>query len=105
MIAERRTVRVAASLLDDLDRQLGSERGPNGEPSARDFELRELFQVIDRFAEGFDALPELIAGRHDDRVLITHGLLVPRFAVLGQVALDGAVELIQLDLDLDAGWD
>jgi hypothetical protein len=27
-------------------------------------------------------------------------MLVPRFAVVGQLAADGAVELVQLDLDL-----
>ena len=29
-------------------------------------------------------------------------MLVARFAVVGQLAPDGAVELVQLDLDVDA---
>ena len=52
---------------------------------------------------GFDELPELIAGRPEYRVLITAGLLVSRLSVVGQLAADGAVELIELDIDLEAG--
>jgi hypothetical protein len=33
------------------------------------------------------------------------GSLVPRYSVTGQLAPDGAVELVQVDLDLEAGWD
>jgi hypothetical protein len=29
-------------------------------------------------------------------------VLVPRFSVVGQLAPDGAVELVQLDIDLEA---
>jgi hypothetical protein len=32
-------------------------------------------------------------------------MLVPRFSVVGQLASDGAVELISLQLDIDAGWE
>lgn len=92
-----------ASFFDDLDRQLRSERGPNGEPSTNDFQALELIRIVDWFAAGFDDLPELIPGRADYRILIATGVLVPRFAVVGQLAHDGAVELVQLDLDLEAG--
>lgn len=46
----------------------------------------------------------MIPGRHDYRILISQGMLVPRFAVVGQLVPDGAVELVQLDVDweLDA---
>jgi len=98
----RRIVRATAGFFEDLDRQLPSERGPDGEPSAHDFQVFELLQVVDRFATGFDGLPELIPGRPDYRVLISAGVLVARFAVVGQLAPDGAVELVQLDLDLEA---
>lgn len=33
----RREVRVTEQFFEDLDRQLGDERGPTGEPSATDF--------------------------------------------------------------------
>lgn len=102
MTDPRRTVRATASFFEDLDRQLPSERGPNGEPSTNDFQTLELIRIVDRFATGFDELPELIPGRLECRILIATGMLVPRFAVVGQLASDGAVELVQLDLDLGA---
>lgn len=101
-MTERRTVRATAGFFEDLDRQLPSERGPNGEPSAHDFQVFELLQVVDRFATGFDDLPQLVPGRPDYRILISAGMLVTAFAVVGQLAPDGAVELVQLDLDLEA---
>lgn len=101
MSDERRAVRAIASFFEDLDRQLGSERGPNGEPSTNDFQTLELLRIVERFATGFDELPELIPGRSDYRILIASSVLVPRFAVIGQLAPDGAIELTQLDLDLE----
>lgn len=105
MSGERREVRVVADFFADLDRQLGPARGPRGEPSVRDFEIHELLWVVDTFATNFDGLPPLVRGRDDYRVLIASGTIVPRLLVIGQVAGDGAVELVQLDLDLEAGWD
>jgi len=101
---ERLTVRATASFFGDLDRQLPSTRGPSGEASVNDFQVFELLRIIERFATGFYELPELIPGRSDYRVLIASGVLVPRFAVVGQLAQDGAVELVQLDVDLDTTW-
>ncbi len=100
MSEARRIVRATADFFQDLDRQLRPERGPAGEPSANDFQVFELIRIVDRFATGFDELPELIPGRSDYRLLISAGMLVTRFAVVGQLAADGAVELVQLDLDL-----
>lgn len=102
MSPERRTVRATADFFEDLDRQLPPERGPNGEPSVNDFQVLELLRIVDRFATGFDDMPELIPGRTDYRVLISTGLLVGRLAVVGQLARDGAVELVQIDFDFDA---
>jgi hypothetical protein len=101
---ERRAVRARSSFFDDLDRQLGPERGPRGEPSTTDFQALELLRIVEAFASGFDGLPELIPGRADYRVLVASGVLVPRFAVVGQLASDGAVELVELDIDLESGW-
>ena len=99
MSGQRRTVRATASFFDDLDRQLGPERGPNGEPSTGDFQVFELLRVVERFATAFDDLPELIPGRPDYPILIMHGTLVAVLSVIGQLAPDGAVELVQLDID------
>ena len=57
---ERQTVRVAPSFFEDLDRQLGRERGPNGEPSVVDFQAVELIEIVDEFATGFEQLPRVI---------------------------------------------
>jgi hypothetical protein len=48
---------------------------PNGEPSVHDFQVHELLRVVEQFA------------------------------VAGRLAPDGAIELIRLRLDLDAGWE
>lgn len=101
MTGARRTVRATPAFFEDLDRQLGSERGANGEPSANDFQVLELLRVIEVFATRFDELPALIPGRTDYRILIASGLLVPRFSVVGQLTSDAAVELIELDLDME----
>jgi len=49
-------------------------------------------------------MPRLIEGRDDYRVFISSGTLVPGISVIGQLARDGAVELIQLDLDTENPW-
>lgn len=103
MTGERRTVRTTQSFFEDLDRQLPAERGPNGEPSAHDFQVFELLRIVEVFATAFDELPALIPGRADYRILITTGILVPRLAVVGQLVSDNAIELIELDVDINAG--
>jgi hypothetical protein len=100
----RRQVRASARFFEDLDRQLPSERGANGEPSTNDFQVFDLFRIVEQFATRWDELPELIPGRADYHILLSAGSVVARLAVIGQLASDGAIELVQLDLDTDAGW-
>ncbi len=107
MSDERLIVRATTAFFEDPDRQLPPQRGANGEPSVNDFQVFELLRIVDRFASGFDELPELIPGRPDYRILIATGVLVPMFAVIGRRSPDGAVELVQhvqLDLDLAGEW-
>ena len=92
MTDQRRAVRATAGFFDDLDRQIPSERGPNGEPSTNDFQVFELLRVVEQFAIGFDDLPELIPGRAEYRILIATGTVVAVYSVIGQLAPDGAVE-------------
>lgn len=94
-----RSVRATPQFFHDLDDQFFAERGPNGEPSAHDFLVVELFRVIERFASGFDEL--LLVNEHDPghRMLVTAGRLVPFFVITGRLASDGAVELVSLDVD------
>ncbi|WP_419846948.1 hypothetical protein [Candidatus Poriferisocius sp.] len=104
MSGDRRAVRVTSDFFRDLDRALPSERGPAGQPSAIDFQTLELLRIVEHFAVSFDDLPELFPDRADYRLFIAAGMLVPRFSVIGQLASDGAVELVQLEIDLDAPW-
>jgi hypothetical protein len=104
LIEPRRQVRALARFFEDLDRQLPAERGPNGEPSTNDFQVFELLRIVEQFATGWDELPELIPGRPDYHILLSAGSVVARLAVIGQLATDGAIELVQLDPDLEAGW-
>jgi len=90
---ERRAVRATARFFEDLDRQLGAERGADGQPSTNDFQVFDLFRIVETFATQFDELPKLIPGRADYRIVIGVGVVVARFAVIGQLAPDGAVEL------------
>jgi hypothetical protein len=50
-------------------------------------------------------LPTLIRGRNDYRLLIAAGTIVPAFSVIAQLAQDGAVELLQLDIDTETDID
>ena len=58
---------------------------------------------LDRTPSGTGDLPELISGRSDYRVLLTSGVLVRALNVVGQLAPDGAVELVSIDIEV--GWD
>jgi hypothetical protein len=102
--AGRRTVRATQRFFEDLDRQLPAERGPNGEPSTNDFQVLDLSRIVERFAVGWDDLPRLFSDRPQYRILIAAGNVVARFAVIGQLAPDGAVELVQLDIDTESTW-
>jgi hypothetical protein len=101
---ERREVRATLDFFHDLDRQLRSERGPNGEPSTSDFQTFELLEIVEKFAVGFDDLPALIPGRDDYRILISAGVVVRAYSVVGQESPDGSIELVALDLDMDIDW-
>lgn len=100
----RRVVRASPDFVASLDAQLGDERGPDGEPSSSDFEAYELLSIIEEFATGSDDLPEYIPGRTEYRVLIKTGRVVPMVSVVGQLAPDGAIELVDIAIDLRGPW-
>ena len=100
----RRVVRATPRFFEDIDRQLRAERGPNGEPSTNDSQVFEPIRIVDRFAVDFDNLPQLISAREDYRVMVMSATLVPGFSVIGQLSTDGAIELVQLDIDTDLDW-
>lgn len=88
MSEARRVVRATASFFEDLDR----------------FPPSVVVRASPRrtTSRSSSSFGELIPGRADYRVLISAGMLVARFAVVGQLAPDGAMELVQLDIDVDA---
>lgn len=96
----RREVRATQAFFEELDIQLGDERGPDGEPSSYGLQNHELLTIVERFADDWDRLPDLIAGRSDYRVLVGAGMIVRAFVVTAQMASDGAVELIGIEIDV-----
>ena len=75
--------------------------GSRARRQQRTFRFFDLLRIVEIFATEFDFLPRLIAERPDYRLLVGVGVVVPRFAVVGQIVSDGAVELVQLDIDID----
>ena len=103
-MSERRPVRVDPRFLEQLDAQLGEERGLNGEPSRIDFLRFELPAIEDDFALRFEELGEVIPGRPDYRQIITAGRLVPGIAIVGQLTADDSVLLLGVELDFGSDW-
>ena len=66
--------------------------------------MLDLLRIVERFAVDCDDLPRKIPGRSQYRILIAVGNVVARFAVVGQLAPDGTVELLQLDIDTESMW-
>lgn len=100
MAADRRVVRVSTAFFDQLDRQLGTNRGNEGEPSATDFLVIDLPVIVERFATDFERLPETVEGVTAARVLVATGRLVRAVAVYGLLAADDSVDLIGIEFDL-----
>lgn len=98
-MSDRRTVRTTPDFFAQLDLQLRDERGPRGEPSSVDFLGYEMVAIVETFATGWEDLPALIPGRSDYRLLVKAGYLVRAFSVVGQLAPDGALDLVQIDID------
>jgi hypothetical protein len=93
-------VRATARFFEDLDRPLPSERGQRGDHQRTTSNLR----VAPRRRNVRRAV--LTRRPNSSRNGPTTGSSSPRgpsFSVLEQLASDGAVELIQLDIDLNAG--
>lgn len=99
-MTERRTVRVDSQFFDELDAQLGEERGPAGEPSSSDFLLIDLPPIAEAFAEDFESLPTMYSARDDYRYLVAAGRLVAAALIVGQLTVDGTIALVSIELDL-----
>lgn len=95
----RREVRISEQFFARLDDLLPPERSADGRPSATDFLLHELPNVIDELADDF--VGSTLPSGYDDeiRVLVANGLLVKAFVIYA--VLDGAdvVDVFYLDID------
>lgn len=96
---QRRDVRPTRAFYEDLYRHFPIERGPSGEPSRLDFELYELPRLFRDVADRWDDLFQPIPGRPDYRTFISVGVLVAAVSVDAQLARDGVIELLSLDVD------
>lgn len=103
-VSRRRDVRMTSGFFRDLVRQLAAERPPGGRPVGNDFRVFQLVRIVERFATGFDDLPELIPGRRDYRVLEATGTIAAQFTVVGQLDRDGAVHLVELGVG-EPAWE
>jgi len=99
-VTDRREVRVADSFFNELDLQLGSERGPSGEPSATDFLVVDLPAIVDVFATQFNALPGMTDGLAAMRMFIGTSTLASAFVIYGIETSTGVVELVGIELQL-----
>jgi len=97
----RRVVRVLACLFEQIDLQLPSDRGPDGEPTAAEFAASDLLDIVEAFAVLRDELPMRIISRPDYRDLITAKRLVYAVRVRGQLSpVEAAIELTDIVVDL-----
>ncbi len=98
-MTEHRRVVVADAVLYSVDDVL-PQAPTAGRPSRARFISTDLLEAVEQFAVGWDDLAPLILGRDDYRVLISRGRLVYAFVVEGQLASDGTVELVSIELDV-----
>jgi hypothetical protein len=86
---------------DDFNRDLTAAFAALGEPtgSLPAFRLLVLPAVWERFMFHWDELPQEIPGRKEYRLWISWSPVLGFFTVRGQLAPDGVVELVALEVD------
>lgn len=70
------------------------------QPSWHDFAAADLPDILERFTTDWDHLPLLIPGRGDYRILIAAGRIATFYAIEAQLAGDGSIELVGVEIDL-----
>jgi hypothetical protein len=99
-VPSRRLVVTTPDFYAHLDLQLPAER-EGATPSRHDFLAYVMPVIIEQFETGWDDLPQRYAGRDTYRVVIVAGVLVPAVVVYGQETRSGAIELVEVEIDLD----
>lgn len=95
-----RDVRPTDDFYRDIDQALAQFAG--GAMSRSDFGIYVLPGILRRFASEWEMLPMPIPGRADYRIFIGHSGHLGAYAVEGQMAWDGVIELTSLTVD--ATW-
>lgn len=95
----RREVRFTDQFFDRLDELLPSERPGDGSPSASDFLLHDLPNVIDAMADDFEGVTLPSGYDEATRVLVAPGLLARSFVVYATLAAGDVVEVFYIDVD------
>jgi len=95
----RRQVRFSEQFFERLDELLPPERPGDGGPSASDFLLHDLPNVIDAMADDFEGVTIPSGYDESTRVLVAPGLLARTFVVYATLIADDVVEAFYLDLD------
>ena len=99
MSSARRTVRVSEFFFEQLDDQLGADRGDDGSPSATEFLVFDLPAIVERFAADYSDLPEIVQGVPGGRMLIASGVLVRYLVVFGLLATDDTIDLVGIHIE------
>ncbi len=97
-----RAVRFGGMFFERLDELLPEVRGGNGTPSSADFLLYDLPPVRDLLAADFHGQTVAVPPGNEIRVYIGSGVLVGRFALFAMLGVDGAGEVMDLELDLES---
>jgi hypothetical protein len=98
-VSPRRVVRVATSFFDRLDQLFPEERSVDGAPSATDFLLHDLPNIIDSLALNYLERTAIVQGREPIRVYLTGSILVSFVAIYAAEAADSSVDLLWIDID------
>jgi hypothetical protein len=93
----RRTVRTTTRFWATLDEAMPT----NGSPSWHDFAAVDLPAIVERLAHEWDDLPPLIPRPRPLPLLIGAGQVVAFYAVEAQLAPDGAIELVGVEIDVN----
>jgi hypothetical protein len=94
-----RAVRFLPFFFDRLDDLLGESRDGEGGPSSTDFLLLDLPRIRDVLANEYEVRTTPIPPGNHVRAYIGSGVLVGAFALYSIIGDDGAIEVIDIELD------
>jgi hypothetical protein len=95
-----RTVRIPVEIFEAIDAVLPEER--TGDlPSRADFNSSDLMEIRDKLADSWDSLAPLDADHPWYRQFWLVGRLVPYVHVIAALSGDGAIDVVEIEIDLE----